>query len=72
MTTKLAIEGGVKAVDHLGPFPTKIGKDELLEVFDLWQFTEGNMEKIKSIIEQDRDIYIATMTPSDAGSAMRN
>ena len=31
-TDRLAIEGGGKASENLGPFPTKIGKDELLEV----------------------------------------
>jgi hypothetical protein len=28
MTSKLALEGGPKAVGMLGPFPTKIGKEE--------------------------------------------
>jgi hypothetical protein len=28
---KLAIDGGPKAAEKLGPFPTKIGKNELLE-----------------------------------------
>ena len=31
---KLAIEGGNKAAGKLGPFPTKIGKDELIEVLN--------------------------------------
>jgi 8-amino-3,8-dideoxy-alpha-D-manno-octulosonate transaminase len=53
---KLAIDGGPKAAENLGPFPTKIGKDELLEVLDLWQFSDGNMDKIKSIIEADKSI----------------
>lgn len=56
MQEKLAIEGGAKAADNLGPFPTKIGKDELLEVLDLWELSEGNMEKIRSIIESDDGI----------------
>jgi 8-amino-3,8-dideoxy-alpha-D-manno-octulosonate transaminase len=56
MATKLAIEGGPKAVDKLGPFPTKIGKDELLEVLDLWQFSAGSMEKIRTIIDADEGV----------------
>ena len=53
MSAKLAIDGGPKAAGNLGPFPTKIGKDELLEVLDLWQFSGGNMEKIKAIIGEE-------------------
>ena len=56
MSVKLAIEGGVKAADNLGPFPTKIGKDELLEVLDLWQLSEGNMEHIRTIINADKNV----------------
>ena len=56
MMAKLAINGGPKAVHSLGAFPTKIGKDELFEVLDLWQFSKGNMEKIKALIEEDDDI----------------
>jgi len=55
-TDKLAIEGGSKAADNLGPFPTKIGKDELLEVLDLWQMSAENTAKIKSIIESEKDL----------------
>ena len=53
---KLAINGGAKAADNIGPFPTKIGKDELLEVLDLWQFSDGNMDKIKAIIKEDKGL----------------
>ncbi|MFI4911931.1 MAG: DegT/DnrJ/EryC1/StrS family aminotransferase [Sedimentisphaeraceae bacterium JB056] len=56
MSMKLAIEGGEKAADKLGPFPTKIGKDELLEVLDLWQFSEDNMQKIQDIITADDEV----------------
>ena len=56
MAEKLAIDGGSKAAGDLGPFPTKIGKDELLEVLDLWQFSDGNMAKIKAIIQEDGEI----------------
>ena len=36
--------------------PTKIGKDELLEVLDLWQFSAGSMEKIRTIIDADKGV----------------
>ena len=35
---KLVIEGGDKAVGELGPFPTKIGADELLKILGMWEF----------------------------------
>ena len=54
--SKLAVEGGSKAIDKLGPFPTKIGKDELLEVLDLWQMSPENTSKIKAIIESEKGL----------------
>jgi len=54
--TKLAIYGGPKAVDSLGPFPTKIGKEELLEVLDLWQFSDEGTVAIKQIIQKEKDL----------------
>src|SRR3989339_1106695 len=56
MTAKLAIEGGNKTVDVIGPLPTKIGKDELLEVLDLWQMSDGNAAKIKAIIASEQNL----------------
>lgn len=53
---KLAIEGGAKAVCELGPFPTKIGADELLEILDMWEFGPENAAKIKKIIEGESNI----------------
>jgi len=32
----LASEGGPKAVPKLGPFPSKLGREELWELVDLW------------------------------------
>ena len=52
----LAIEGGEKAAGNLGPFPSKIGKDELLEVLDLWQMSPENTRKIKQIIENEKNL----------------
>ncbi len=53
---KLAIEGGTRAVCELGPFPTKIGADELLEILDMWEFAPENAAKIKQIIESESNI----------------
>jgi 8-amino-3,8-dideoxy-alpha-D-manno-octulosonate transaminase len=53
---KLAIEGGNRAVCELGPFPTKIGADELVEILDMWEFSPENAAKIKQIIEGEGNI----------------
>ena len=55
-TDNLAINGGAKAVENLGPFPSKIGKEELLEVLDLWQFSPENDSKIKEIIKNESNL----------------
>lgn len=53
---KLAVEGGARAVCELGPFPTKIGADELLEILDMWEFRPENAAKIKQIIESESNL----------------
>ncbi len=53
---KLAIEGGKKAVEKLGPLPTKIGKDELLEIIDMWEFNPQTQAKIKELIQKEPDV----------------
>ncbi|MBW8042089.1 MAG: DegT/DnrJ/EryC1/StrS family aminotransferase [Planctomycetes bacterium] len=53
---KLAIEGGARAICELGPFPTKIGVDELLEILDMWEFRPENAAKIKQIIESENNL----------------
>jgi len=53
---RLAIEGGEKAAGNLGPFPSKIGKDELLEVLDLWQMSPENTRKIRQLIENEKNL----------------
>jgi dTDP-4-amino-4,6-dideoxygalactose transaminase len=53
MTTKLALEGGPKAVGMLGPLPTKIGKDELLEVLSMWEMSPVTQAQIRSLIEKE-------------------
>ena len=53
---RLAIEGGLKAVPKLGPFPTKIGREELWEIIDMWGFSAGNKEKIKAVLDSDANL----------------
>ena len=50
LETKLASEGGPKAVTKLGPFPSKLGREELWELIDLWEFSPGNKERLKEIL----------------------
>jgi 8-amino-3,8-dideoxy-alpha-D-manno-octulosonate transaminase len=57
MTTKpeakLASAGGAKAVPQLGPYPSKLGREELWELIDLWEFSPGNKERIQAILAGD-------------------
>ncbi len=55
-TEKLAIDGGPKAVPELGPFPTKIGAEELLEILDMWEFSPENRTKIRRLIESETNL----------------
>ena len=50
------VEGTTKAVPNLGPFPTKIGREELWEIIDMWDFSPGNKEKIKAILASDANV----------------
>ncbi len=52
----LASEGGPKAVPQLGPFPSKLGREELWELIDMWEFSPSNKERIKEILDQDSKI----------------
>jgi 8-amino-3,8-dideoxy-alpha-D-manno-octulosonate transaminase len=45
-----------KAVPQLGPFPTKIGSEELLEVLDLWQFSPETKKQITDLVKADRHL----------------
>lgn len=56
MTDNLAIEGGPKAVAQLGPFPSKIGKPELLELLDLWEFSPENRAAIVAAVENEKNL----------------
>ena len=56
MTTVGKTESLAKAVPQLGPFPTKIGPEELLEVLDLWQFTPETKRQITELVKADRNL----------------
>ena len=53
---KLAIDGGPRAVPELGPFPTKIGAEELLEILDMWEFSPESRAKIRQLIESEANL----------------
>ena len=52
MSSKLAIEGGAKAVKQMGSYPTRIHVDELLEVLDLWEFPAATRKTLETIIRK--------------------
>jgi len=51
--SRLAIDGGERAVPALSPQPSKIGREELLEVLSLWELSPENRRRIVKIIEGD-------------------
>ncbi len=53
---RLASEGGPKAVSKLGPFPSKLGREELWELIDLWEFSPDHKQRIKEILEHEEKI----------------
>ncbi len=55
-TEKLALHGGPKAVPELGPFPTKIGKEELKEILSMWQFSPPTAQKLRELIEDEPEV----------------
>ncbi len=42
-----------KAVPGLGPYPTKLGREELLELIDLWEFSPKTRTQIERLIGAD-------------------
>jgi 8-amino-3,8-dideoxy-alpha-D-manno-octulosonate transaminase len=54
VSTKNDSQNQAKAVPSLGPYPSKIGVDELLELLDLWQFTPETQRQITTLIQADR------------------
>ncbi len=55
-SARLAIDGGPKAVERLGPFPSKIGPEELLEIIDMWDFSGDTKARLAGLIKADRSI----------------
>ena len=53
---RLAIEGGPKAAPQLGPFPTKIGREELWEILEMWELEPGKKEQIQAILFDDAEL----------------
>ena len=53
---ELAIEGEPKAVMQFGPFATKIGREELLEIISMWEFSDDNGEKLARIVNGDPSV----------------
>jgi 8-amino-3,8-dideoxy-alpha-D-manno-octulosonate transaminase len=56
MATDAKAAGAPKAVPCLGPYPSKIGKEELLELLDLWQFTPETQRQIAELVKADQDV----------------
>ena len=56
MKNDTTVIAGTKAVPKLGPFPTKLRGEELWEIIDMWEFSPGNKQKIKAILEADANI----------------
>jgi 8-amino-3,8-dideoxy-alpha-D-manno-octulosonate transaminase len=52
-TNDLAVNGGPKTIDQLGPYPTKIGTEELLELLSMWEFSDETASKLRTLIEND-------------------
>jgi 8-amino-3,8-dideoxy-alpha-D-manno-octulosonate transaminase len=50
---KMAINGGTPAVAGLGPFPAKIGAEELLELVGLWEMSPRTAAAIREAVEKD-------------------
>ena len=53
---RLAVDGGPKAVEKLGPYPSKIGQDELWEIIDMWDFSPQTKEKLHEILYGDPNV----------------
>ena len=53
----------------LGPYTSKIHKEELLELLDLWEFGPDVKEKIRALIDAqaDRIVFARTLAGDHAG-----
>ena len=45
-----AFQACEKAVLQLGPYPTKIGREELCEIIDMWDFDGDQKERLREIV----------------------
>lgn len=52
----LAINGGAAAAGKLSKMPAKIGKDELLEVIDMWDFSGDAKQQIVDMIKKNAEV----------------
>ena len=50
-TDKLALEGGTKAVDSLGPREPKLGAEELKALIDLWDLTPETRDAVMQALD---------------------
>jgi dTDP-4-amino-4,6-dideoxygalactose transaminase len=53
---RLAIEGGPKAVPGLGPYPAKLGKDELWALIDMWDMSPEGKAQMRAVLDAERDV----------------
>ena len=53
---RLAIEGGPKAVKRLGPYPAKVGTDELMALVELWDISRKSKQQIRRILKGEKEL----------------
>ena len=51
-----AVDGGEKAVPKLGPFPAKIGREELWALIDMWEMSPEGKARIRETLEAEADV----------------
>ncbi len=56
MMDKLALDGGAKAVEKLGPYPAKIGREELAELLSLWEFSPASRKKLEAVLRSEKNL----------------
>ncbi len=56
MKERLAIEGGPRAVKRLGPYPTKLGREELLALIDMWDMSPRARQRIRGTIQSEQSL----------------
>jgi 8-amino-3,8-dideoxy-alpha-D-manno-octulosonate transaminase len=53
---KLAVDGGPRAVEKLGPYPPKIGREELWEILELWEFSPEGRARLRDVLDAEPDL----------------